>query len=144
MHPHGGNMNHHPHSREIARLWLALCGASISLGLIMIHLPAPVAHASNVTVTNNSDSGAGSLRDAIAIANPGDTIVFSLTLPTTITLSSQLVITKNLTISGPGANSLTISGNNSTRVISATGATLNLSEFTVANGNASGDGGGIY
>jgi hypothetical protein len=131
-------------AHRTAHVLLAFCLISIALGLVMIHLPAPVAHASNVTVTNTSDSGAGSLRNAIAIANPGDTIVFSLTLPATIPLSSQLVITKNLTISGPGANSLTISGNNSTRVISATGATLNLSEVTIANGNASGDGGGIY
>src|SRR5262245_23832539 len=56
------------------------------------------------TVSNTSDSGAGSLRNAVAAAAAGDTIDFGgLTTPATITLTSgQIEITKNLIILGPG------------------------------------------
>jgi predicted outer membrane repeat protein len=71
---------------------------------------------STLTVTNTSDNGSGSLRAAIAGAQGGDTIVFSRKLfhsgrTTTITLTSnELDLTKDLTIQGPGAGELTISG----------------------------------
>src|SRR5262245_36018605 len=67
-------------------------------------------HAATITVTNTNDSGPGSLRQALANANNGDRINFSVT--GVITLSSDgLGITKNVTISGPGANQLAINGN---------------------------------
>jgi hypothetical protein len=68
---------------------------------------------STLTVTNNLDGPTpGSLRAEIAAANTGDTIVFDPSLKgQTITLSdSQLEINKSLTIQGPGAGQLTISG----------------------------------
>ena len=62
------------------------------------------------------DSGAGSLRAAIAIAHSGDTIDFAQGLHGTITLtSSDLPISDSVTINGPGANKLSVSGNNSSR-----------------------------
>ncbi|MGD1804093.1 DUF4347 domain-containing protein [Dapis sp. BLCC M126] len=72
-----------------------------------------------ITVTNNNDSGTGSLRQAIADANPGDTIEFDSSLTNqTITLTSgQLEIDKDLTIDGGNAPNLTISGNNSSRIM---------------------------
>ncbi len=72
-----------------------------------------------ITVKNVNDSGAGSLREAIATANSGDTIVFNGSLANqTITLNSgQLEIDKNLIIDGSNAKGLTISGNNASRVI---------------------------
>src|SRR6516225_1655554 len=66
---------------------------------------------STLTVTNLLDSGAGSLRGQIAAAAAGDTIVFATGLSGTITLSSgELDITRNLTIQGPGAGTITVSG----------------------------------
>ena len=58
---------------------------------------------STLTVTNNLDSGAGSLRAEIAAAQH-DTIVFAPVLDgQTITLTSgDLLIKKDLTIAGPG------------------------------------------
>ena len=67
---------------------------------------------STLTVTNNLDSAAGSLRAEVAAANPGDTINFAPSLNgQTITLSSgELLLNKSLTIDGPGAGQLAISG----------------------------------
>ena len=64
-------------------------------------------------VSNTNDSGAGSLRHAILGACPGGTITFAAGLtsggPVTITLTSgELLIDKNLTINGPGANLLSV------------------------------------
>jgi len=103
------------------------------------------AMSATVTVTNTNDSGAGSLRQAIITANPGDIINFSVTGTITLT-TGELVINKNLTITGPGALNLTISGNNTSRVFNVTsGVTFNLSRVTVSNGHAidGGSGGGI-
>src|SRR5438067_13661342 len=78
------------------------------------------AGAATFTVGNTSDSGAGSLRQAILDANGAagaDTILFGSGVTGTITLTSgQLSITGDLTITGPGANRLTVSGNNASRV----------------------------
>jgi hypothetical protein len=67
---------------------------------------------STLTVTNNLDSGAGSLRAAIAAAQPDDVIRFAPDLDgQTITLTSgELDITQDLTIRGPGAGLLTVGG----------------------------------
>jgi hypothetical protein len=113
---------------------------------------------STLTVVNNSDSGAGSLRAEIGAANPGDTINFATSLDNqAINLTSgQLVINKNLTIHGPGASLLAISGGNSygssvgSRVFEVYGASTNvtLSGLTITQGNSQGTldpgyGGGI-
>ncbi|MEG4115844.1 MULTISPECIES: DUF4347 domain-containing protein, partial [unclassified Microcoleus] len=94
-----------------------------------------------ITVTNNNDSGPGSLRNAIASAAADDTIQFESSLASkTITLTSgQLVINKNLTIDAVGAANLTISGNNASRVIRTEGATnVTIKNLIVANGKVSG------
>ncbi len=93
-------------------------------------------------VTNTKDSGAGSLREAIADANSGDTITFNSSLENqTITLTSgQLEIDKNLTIDGASSPGLTISGNNASRVIDLQWnpdfqpTSLTVKNLTVADG----------
>ena len=106
------------------------------------------ASAAIITVTNTNDSGSGSLRAAIAAAAPGDTINFSVTGTITLT-SGVLSIGENLTITGPGPTSLTVSGNNASQVFHISTGTVNISGLTVSNGNAisgvgSDFGGGIY
>ena len=75
---------------------------------------------STFTVTNLLDGGDGSLREAIAAANarPGaDILRFAPGLQGTILLTTgQLAITDDLTIRGPGAESLAVSGSDSSRV----------------------------
>jgi hypothetical protein len=96
-----------------------------------------------ITVSSTADNGAGSLRDAIAQAKSGDTIQFGSNLANqTITLTSgQLTIDKNLTVDGAGANGLTISGNNASRIFDVPqgGSTFTLRNLTLADGKATGD-----
>jgi hypothetical protein len=94
---------------------------------------------STLTVTNLSDTGIagdGSLRGEIAAAQAGDTITFRPGLTGTITLTGGgLLISKSLTINGPGAATLAVSGNNASRVFDfAKGTTDSLSGLTVENG----------
>ncbi|PSB23738.1 DUF4347 domain-containing protein [Stenomitos frigidus] len=105
------------------------------------------------TVTNTSDSGTGSLRQAIQDANAaaGDDIIvfsggsFGDQTPDTITLTSgQLQIGGNLTIAGTGAGLLSISGNNASRVFQID-PTINatIADVTITNGRAN-DGAGVF
>jgi predicted outer membrane repeat protein len=118
--------------------------------LTAVVVAVPTAQAATFTVTNTNDSGAGSLRQATLDANAAagaDTIDFAVTGTITLT-GGQLTVTDDLTINGPGAANLTISGNHASRVLEVgVGITLNVDDVTVADGNqnsASGyEGGGI-
>lgn len=71
-------------------------------------------------VTNRNDSGPGSLRDAIEAANANegiDTIGFARNVRGRIPLESELVISDDVTICGPGAHRLALDGGNETRVL---------------------------
>jgi len=116
-------------------VWLA--------GLVLI--PA-AANATTYTVTNLSDSGTGSLRAAITSANadPGSTIVFQSGLTGTIKLASSLpniTVSGSMTITGPGASVLTISGQNQYSLLAITSGTVTISGVTIANGFANSSGG---
>ena len=100
--------------------------------------------ATTITVTNGNDSGPGSLRQALADVNDGDTINFAVTGAIGLT-SGELLVTKSITISGPGAESLAVNGNAKSRVFHiASGQTVNISGLTITNGHVSDSGGGIY
>ena len=94
--------------------------------------------ASTLIITTVLDNGPGSLRATIAAAAAGDVIQFDPSLNgQVILLASQINVTRELTIDGPGANKITISGGNRTRILSAT-APLTLSGVTLTNGLGSG------
>src|SRR5215212_6000700 len=59
------------------------------------------------TVTTTADSGPGSLRAAIASAVSGETINFAVSGSITLT-TGELLISRNLIITGPGAANLTV------------------------------------
>ena len=92
---------------------------------------------SDVTVTSAADSGAGSLRKALASVCLDGTVHFSPALAgQTITLlSGPLTLGKNVTIDGSAAPGLIISGNHTDRVfIINAGVTAAIRHVTVANG----------
>jgi len=140
-----------------------------SIGVLLAANPA---HAAEFTVKSTDDEGdrtpgdgicatlvpAGfepdcTLRAAIEEANANgeeDTIVFDQALSGTITLTlGQLVIANDtpaadLSIHGPGASRITVSGNNASRVFRISdGADATISGLTISNGSTD-IGGGIY
>lgn len=103
------------------------------------------------TVTNTGDSpiiGSGSLRAAILEANAtvgvDDTIVFAPSVTGTITLTGGVIaITDSVTITGPGAAKLTVSGNGQDRIFlvsdgTAAQAAVSVSGLTLTRGLAPG------
>jgi hypothetical protein len=127
-----------------ALLMGAALAASVLMAVVVLASPA---WAATYTVTNNADSGAGSLRQAIIDADTttgvADTINFKLGSAATITLTSAQLPTitdgAGLTINGGSAN-ITISGANQYRVFTVgSGAKLTLSNLTVADGAAESD-----
>ena len=105
-------------------------------------LSAAVTSAATITVTNGNDSGLGSLRRAILIdASPGDTINFAPSVTTVNLTSDELIINKNLTIIGPGANRLTVQRSTDDldfRIfhISSSTVTVSISGITISNGSS--------
>ena len=103
-----------------------------------------------IEVTNAGDAGPGSLRAAIALVAPGGTITFSPDVIGTIFLTSgQLVINKDMTIQGPAANALFVSGNNQSRVFWVNpNVTCLIHDLSIIQGHTGFDaehyGGGIY
>jgi hypothetical protein len=98
---------------------------------------------STLTVLNNLDHGAGSLRDTMATASSGDSIVFDPSVHNITLSTGQLAVAKSLNIDGPGANQLTISGNNASRVFAvSSGTAVTIKDLTIANGSAA-TGGGV-
>ncbi len=98
---------------------------------------------STLTVANLFDSGAGSLRADIAAAKSGDTINFAKGLHGTITLASELPISDSVTIDGPGASKLSLSGNDTSRIFDLSGsASVTIAGLTITEGRAT-SGGGI-
>lgn len=108
-------------ARRAAKLG-SLPSAAAALALSLGLQPSE-AHAATFEVTNLNDSGAGSLRQAIADANANpdsDLITFQSGLSGTITLTTgELSISESLEIQGPGSDVLAISGNDSSRVFSS-------------------------
>ncbi|MEO7326601.1 MAG: choice-of-anchor Q domain-containing protein [Dokdonella sp.] len=105
------------------------------MGLLLLGL-ASASWATTITVTSTSDSGAGSLRQAINDALAGDTIDFDVPLPADIELRSGFVLQKNLTIIGPGPDSLRLGGTlmaaeDRTAIKVMTGTTLAISGLAI-------------
>ncbi len=125
--------------------------------VILLGIGAIQAQAATYTVNALGDAGdftcdaTCTLRDAIQAANANpdnDTIEFSVTGMIILT-SGDLLIANNgtLTINGPGADQLTISGNNASRVFGVTSsATVVINGVTISGGNSGSgsNGGGVF
>jgi hypothetical protein len=100
-----------------------------------------------IAVTSGNDSGAGSLRAAIATADGhiGDVIYFSGVSTVSLT-TGALNITSSMTIesdlAGDGSSPVTVNANYASRVMTiGSGATVNLIGLTLEHGLISGNGG---
>ena len=166
-----------PHGSDLAALPRKALGAAVAAVAGAGAVASTPAEAATFTVTNLADAGTGSLRQAIDDANGAagaDNIVFQAGLSGTITLATgQLSITDSVTITGPGAANLSVSGNNASRVfylyngtaeiaVTLSGMTvrggaatigagiinfdedLTLDGMTITGNAASGDGGGLW
>ena len=88
----------------LVALGLALAGA----------VAAPMAaYAADHVVLNGTDHDAGSLRNMLAGASSGDTVIIPASI-TSIVLESPLLVRSGITIQGPGADVLTISRTDNT------------------------------
>ena len=85
-----------------------------------------------ITVSNNTDNDPGSLRQAIVGICAGRTIDFDNAY--TILLTSELAISKDLTIDGTG-HKITVSGNHVTRVFNISAGQVTFDSLTIADGN---------
>ena len=115
-------------------------------GFILALLVAVSADAATITVTSTADAGGScpgascTLRQAIATAASGDTINFAAGITTIDLTSAELLINKNLTISGPGANLLSVqrsaaAGNFRIFDIASGSVNVTISGLTIANGS---------
>ena len=113
---------------------------------MLLYAVAIQVRATTITVINTNDGGPGSLRQALVDANPGDTITFAVTGTIGLT-SAELVIDKNLTLSGPGPDMLAVSRTSNTqfRIFHVTASrTVNIEGLAISSGDAQFDyGGGI-
>ena len=76
----------------------------------------PNTEGATVIVTNTADTGSGSLRFAVSRAFSGDTIDLTGLSGTILLTSGHILISKSLTIVGPGPNNLAVSGNAAIRI----------------------------
>src|SRR6185503_9520799 len=111
--------------------------------VVMAMLHSPRAWAAIVTTT--ADSGPGSLRQSIASATPGETVTFAVSGLINLT-SGELLITNNLTITGPGASQLTVQrstagGTPNFRIFNIRSGTVTISGLTLNNGRSDSGGG---
>jgi hypothetical protein len=131
----------HEHRRDKMRV-VGRAALGLVLGLVAsaaVVVPSQVAGATPDSVTNcdGSASDAGSLPFVVQNATAGDTVTFSVSCPPTapIVLTTTLAIDIDLTIEGPGADAVAVSGNSALTVFSvASGVTASISGITIEDG----------
>jgi hypothetical protein len=112
----------------------------VTIAAVIALLPAGSARAA-ITVSNTGDSGPGTLRQAIADAPPGETIVVPAG---TYTLTSdELTVEKSLTIAGHAAADTIIRAGGAFRVldVGGLGNNITISGVTIRDGNVAEAGG---
>src|SRR6266480_4417805 len=102
--------------------------------------------ATTITVTNGNDSGPGSLRQALADANDGDTINFDPSVGTVTLTTAELAIDKSLTLSGaPQMVTVVRASQTEFRIFHVLpGHSVEIDGLTISGGHITGgNGGGI-
>jgi hypothetical protein len=85
-----------------------------------------------LTVTTEADVGSGSLRATVDAAATGDVVVFDAAVKTVL-LASPVGLNRPVTVSGPGAASLTIDGGNGNQVFAVSSDQVNLHGMTITH-----------
>jgi hypothetical protein len=115
------------------------------LALLLAAILANPAAAAIRTVANLNDNGPGSLRQTLAAAQDGDTVNFAVTGTIVLTGFELDIGRKDLTIEGPGAKLLAVSGNNEGRVMNILfNASVTVSGLTIRDGFVTSRGAGIF
>jgi CSLREA domain-containing protein len=122
--------------------WIAPSAFAMKSASDLIAAP-PVRTVTKLADTNDGACDADcSLREAIALSLSEGIIDFAKDLTGTITLNSTLIIKKNVTINGPLAMPIIISGNHALRVFYVnSGVHFTISNLTIANGQIRGESG---
>ena len=122
---------------------ITFCAGFAAICVALLSVIGNLAPATVIPVTNTNDTGPGSLRQALAIANDGDTID-ATGISGVITLTTGvLLVNKGVTLNGPGAGVLAIDGNAVSAVFQAMSmAPVIISDVTIRNGHGN-FGGGI-
>jgi len=121
----------------LKRAWILL---SVTFVVLWVGLVTAAAVTFVVTKLGDTDDGACnadcSLREALDAANSGDTVSFAADVRGVSTLVlGDLVISRPLTILGPGQTALTISGGDTQRIFTITSSgALTASRLTFAHG----------
>src|SRR6476660_5136340 len=106
----------------------------VIIGVLLLCVFMTTAHAATIIITNKNDSGPGSLRQALRDANDHDTITFAVTGTITLT-SGGLAVNKDVMISGPGKDQLSVDGNQALLVFGVfPDKTATISDLTIRNG----------
>ncbi len=112
------------------------CLPSWMVAFALLLLTPHAISATILTVENLNDGGLGSLRQVVIDAASGDTIQFAVVGEIVLT-GGEMVITKNLSIIGPGATNLSVSGNHASRIfVIGAGKTVSISGLTLRDGHA--------
>jgi hypothetical protein len=97
-------------------------------------------------VTNTNDSGPGSLRDVVSCALDSAVISFAPALLNQVIVltSGEILINKNITLTGLGINSLMVSGNMASRIFQLLpGYTFKVTDMALKNASSLTEGGAI-
>lgn len=102
-------------------------------------------------VTNTNDSGFGSLREAVLEANAcpatadfPNIIDMTMASGTIVLTSGQINISNHVRLEGPGAEVLSVSGGDSSRIFFiASNSSIEINDLTMERGFATGNGGAI-
>ena len=101
--------------------------------------------ATTITVTNGNDSGPGSLRQALADANDGDTINFDPSVNVVTLTSTELAITNSITISASPRTVTVRSQTTQFRIFHVMpGYTVQITSLYITAGHGMNNGGGVF
>ncbi len=152
----------HDNSSESQGMRTQRAGRYVTLFTVLVAvIISPNLSASTFVVNDLGDAGDANPGDGVALTAGGvttlragieesnanadaDTIQFDpavFSVVSTIPVSSELDVTQPVVIQGPGADLLTVSGQDATRIVYVnSGASLELSDITLAHGRVSGYG----